>query len=89
MKKTIVILLVLSIVGMMFMSCNNEMGPKQETDRKVKISVSLAKERELATDAAELTELDVEDLYWYYSAEKTSGPFVYGKTSCSPVKTED
>ncbi len=89
MKKTIVILLALSLVGMMFMSCSNDLGSNNGTDRRANVSVSVALEKDLETNSAQLTELNVEDLYWYYSATKTSGPFVYGKTSCSPVKTED
>ncbi len=74
------------IVGSLFISCNSEM---KQTDTKSSVSVSVANEKEIATDANTLNVVNVDDLYWYYSATKTSGAFVHGQTAFKPVKTSD
>ncbi len=74
------------MVGGLFISCSNDV---RQTESRHSISVSVAQEKELATDAAELKQVAVDDLYWYYSATKTSGAFIHGETAFKPVKTAD
>ncbi len=74
------------IVGSLFISCNSEM---KQTDTKSIVSVSVAQEKAMSTDGNELNAVDVDDLYWYYSATKTSGAFVHGQTAFKPVKTSN
>ncbi len=78
--------LIVMLVGGLFISCSNDM---RQTESRHSISVSVAQEKELATDAAELKQVAVDKLYWYYSATKKTGAFIHGETAFKPVKTSD
>ncbi len=73
------------LVGGLFISCNSEM---KQSDTLSGISVSVASEKAIATNGSTLNAINIENLYWYYSATKTSGHFIYGATDFTEVKDE-
>ncbi len=71
------------LVGGLLMSCNSEM---KQSDTLSGISVSVASDKAIETNSSQLNAINIENLYWYYSATKTSGYFIYGATDFTAVK---
>ncbi len=80
MKKFIPILLLVCITASLFVSCSNDVTTEdiaqQNTDITAKVVIGNAKALEAVGNEDSYA---VDELYWFYLAEKTSGPFITGE----------
>ena len=87
MKRSSIILLMIAVVASLFIACSNESAIdkfNEDSTAKVVIAQGSAKAIQAAGNDESFA---VEDLYWFYTAVKTSGSFVTGqKTQFVPVK---
>lgn len=87
MKKVSIIFLLTAMIASLFVACNNE-APVSNFNQDKTAQVSVIADMEKALQATGNDEsYAVEDLYWFYTATKTSGAFVTGqKLQFTPVK---
>lgn len=80
MKRSLFIAIAVLLMAALFVSCNAD---KALEDQLYEVSVE-GNSRALSADAA--LNVDIENLYWYYSAQKVSGVFKTGATEWKAVK---
>ncbi len=82
MKRSLFIAIVVLLMAALFVSCSAD---KAMEDQLVEVRVAADGSRALS--ATGTMDVNVEGLYWYYSATKVSGPFNTGATEWAAVKT--
>ena len=79
MKKVGVIFLLIAMIASLFVACNNEAPVSNfNQDKTAQVSVTAGMEKALQATGNDES-YAVEDLYWFYTATKTSGAFVTGQ----------
>ena len=81
MKRSLFIAIVVLLMAALFVSCNAEKSMEDEL-----VEVRIAADDTRALSATGTMDADiVGNLYWYYSATKTSGPYTTGATEWADV----
>lgn len=76
MKKVLIIMMAVLLIGALFISCSNEV----EKDTLGKVSISFDDSRSINTSVTSSVK-SVNELVWFYTATKTSGLYATGQTS--------
>ena len=90
MKKIITAFLLAAMAASLFVGCSNDIAPTKNQeelkDSTAKIVIANGSMKEIEATGNDES-YAVEDLYWFYTAVKTSGSFITGqKTGFYPVK---